>query len=157
MPDLIPFADGIYNALGKGPAKQRLALLYYYEAGLLRSGTKQLEIQVLESAQGDGSLQNMDYDWVDKAMHVNFGYTWLKHLLDDDRMGREELKRLTDEARAIMTNDVLAHKDDPDVHLAPYFDRLYPVVADMRRDIPNDGLNVQWQPVVADETVLQEL
>jgi hypothetical protein len=157
VPDLVPFAYGIYNALGHVPPIQRLALLYFYEEGLLRAGTKQIEIKILESAQDDGSIQDMDYDWADEAIHVNFGYTWLKHLLGDDQAGREELKRLTDEARQIMADFVLAHKDDPTAQLAPYFERLYPVVAQMIRDIPDDQLNVHWAPVVADEAVLKEL
>ena len=156
-PDLIPFAYATYNALANVPPIQRLALLYFYEEGLLRAGTKQIEIKILESAQDDGSTQDMDYDWADEAMHVNFGYTWLKHLLGDDEAGRDELKRLTDEAREIMANFVLDHKDDPAAQLAPYFDRLYPVVEQMIRDIPDDDLNVQWAPVVADEGVLEEL
>jgi len=157
VPALVPFAHATYNALGSVPPIQRLALLYYYEEGLLRSGTKQIEIQILESAQDDGSIQDMDYDWADEAMHVNYGYTWLKHLLGDDQAGREELKRLTDEARAIMAAFVLAHKDDPEARLAPYFERLYPVVEQMLRDMPDDGLNVRWAPVVADAAVLEEL
>jgi ferritin-like metal-binding protein YciE len=157
VPDLIPFAYGTYNALANVPPIQRLALLYFYEEGLLRAGTKQIEIKILESAQDDGSIQDMDYDWADEAMHVNFGYTWLKHLLGDDEAGRDELKRLTDEARDIMAKFVLAHKDDPAAQLAPYFERLYPVVAQMIRDIPDDDLNVKWAPVVADEGVLEEL
>lgn len=157
VPDLIPFAHGLYQALGQVPAAQRLALLYYYEEGLLRSGTKQIEIKILESAQDDGSTQDMDYDWADEATHVNYGYTWLRHLLGDDQAGREELKRLTDDARALMADFVLAHKDDPEAQLAPYFERLYPVIERMMRDIPDDGLNIQWAPVVADEAVLQEL
>lgn len=157
VPDLIPFAHGIYNALGRVPPIQRLALLYYYEEGLLRAGTKQIEIQILESAQDEGSIQDMDYDWADEAIHVNFGYTWLKHLLGDDQAGREELQRLTDEARQIMAEFVLAHKDDPAAQLAPYFDRLYPVIEQMLRDIPDDALNVHWAPVVADAAVLNEL
>jgi hypothetical protein len=157
VPDLVPFAYGLYDALGSVPPVQRLALLYYYEEGLLRAGTKQIEIKILESAQDGGSVQDMDYDWADEAMHVNYGYTWLKHLLGDDQAGREELKRLTDEARAIIADYVLAHKDDPEAQLAPYFERLYPVVAHMVREVPDDGLNVHWQPVVADEAVLEEL
>ena len=157
VPDLIPFAHGIYNALGEVPPIQRLALLYFYEEGLLRSGTKQIEIEILESAQDDGSIQDMDYDWADEAIHVSFGYTWLKHLLGDDKAGRKELQRLTDEAREIMADFVLAHKDDPEAKLAPYFERLYPVVEQMIHDIPDDGLNVHWAPVVADEGVLGEL
>ena len=157
VPDLIPFAYGIYNALAAVPPIQRLALLYYYEEGLLRSGTKQIEIKILELAQDDGSTQDMDYDWADEATHVNFGYTWLKHLLGEDEAGRDELKRLTDEAREIMAAFVAAHKDDPTAQLAPYFDRLYPVVEQMIRDIPDDQLNVHWAPVVADEAVLAEL
>lgn len=157
VPDLIPFAHGLYNALGSVPARQRLALLYYYEEGLLRAGTKQIEIKILESAQDDGSTQDMDYDWADEAIHVSFGYTWLKHLLGDDTAGREELKRLTDEARQIMADFVAAHKDDPEAQLAPYFERLYPVVAQAIRDIPDDGMAIEWAPVVADEQVLEEL
>jgi hypothetical protein len=157
VPDLIPWGCAQYLALGSVPPAQRLALLYFYEEGLLRSGTKQIELKILESARDDGSSQDMDYDWADEAMHVNFGYTWLKHLLGDDQAGREELKRLTDEARAIMANFVEAHKDDPEAQLAPYFERLFPVVEKMIREIPEDGLNVHWEPVVADEAVLEEL
>ncbi len=157
VPDLVPFAHGLYQALGPVPPIQRLALLYYFEEGLLRAGTKQIELQILESAQDDGSTQDMDYDWADEATHVNFGYTWLKHLLGDDQAGREELKRLTDEARAIIASFVLSHKDDPEAQLAPYFERLYPIVERMMRDIPDDHLDVHWSPVVADEAVLEEL
>ncbi|HVO71004.1 MAG TPA: hypothetical protein VMT24_13220 [Aggregatilineaceae bacterium] len=157
VPDLFPWGCAQYRALGSVPPAQRLALLYFYEEGLLRSGTKQIELKILESAQDDGSSQDMDYDWADEAMHVNFGYTWLKHLLGDDQAGREELRRLTDEARAIMADFIEAHKDDPEAQLAPYFERLHPVVAQMVREIPEDGLSVHWEPVVADEAVLEEL
>jgi hypothetical protein len=53
------------RTLGRNPSQ-----LYYYEEDLLRAGTKQIEIKILESAQDDGSV---DYDWADEAMHVNFG------------------------------------------------------------------------------------
>jgi uncharacterized ferritin-like protein (DUF455 family) len=157
VPDLIPWGCALYNALGPMPPIQRLALLYYYEEGLLRAGTKQVEIKILESARDDGSVQDMDFDWADEAIHVRYGFTWLRHLLGDDTAGMEELKRLTDEAREIMAHYVWEHKDDHEAKLAPYFDRLYQVVADMLRDIPDDGLNIQWAPIVADEEVLNEL
>ncbi len=41
--------------------------------------------------------------------------------------------------------------------LAPYFERLYDVIAGMTFEIPDDGLDIQWAPVVADESVLEEL
>lgn len=157
VPDLIPWGNALYNALGPMPPIQRLALLYFYEEGLLRAGTKQVEIKILESAQDDGSVQDMDFDWADEAIHVSYGFTWLRHLLGDDNAGKEELKRLTDEAREIMARFVWEHRDDPEARLAPYYDRLYHVIADMLRDIPDDGLNIQWAPVVADEEVLKEL
>ncbi|GAB4447220.1 MAG: hypothetical protein Kow00120_17370 [Anaerolineae bacterium] len=157
VPDLVPWGNAIYNALGPMPPIQRLALLYFYEEGLLRAGTKQVELRILESAQDGASAQDMDYDWADEAIHVSFGYKWLKHLLGDDKAGREELQRLTDEARAIMARFVAEHKDDPEAQLAPYFERLYDVVAEMVYDIPDDGLEINWAPVVADEEVLEEL
>jgi uncharacterized ferritin-like protein (DUF455 family) len=156
IPDLIPWGNALYNALADMPAAQRLALLYYYEEGLLRAGTKQTEIKILESAGDDGSTQDMDYDWADEAIHVSYGYTWLRHLFGDDNAGQAELKRLTDEARERMAQYVLAHKDDPEAQLAPYFDRLYEVVKQMTFEIPDDGLDVKWEPVVADEAVLED-
>jgi hypothetical protein len=157
VPDLVPWANALYNSTGSTPARQRLSLLHFYEEGLLRSGTKQIELKILESAQDDNSSMDMDYDWADEAIHVNYGYTWLKHLLGDDKAGRDELKRLTDEARAKHADFVLAHKDDPNASLAPYFERLYPVVQAMLTDVPDDGLDVHWAPVAADEEVLKEL
>jgi hypothetical protein len=157
VPALIPYGNAAYNALTHMPPAQRLALLYFYEEGLLRSGTKQTEIKILESAGDDGSIQDMDYDWADEAIHVSYGFKWLRHLVGDDAAGQEELKRLTDAARAAMAEFVRSHKDDPDVSLAPYFERLYGVVEEMTYDIPDDGLDVQWAPVAADEEVLQEL
>jgi ferritin-like metal-binding protein YciE len=157
IPDLIPWGDANYNALGPMSPIQRLSLLYFYEEGLMRAGTKQIEIKILESAQDEGSIQDMDYDWADEAIHVSYGFKWLRHLLGDDNAGQAELKRLTDDARDIMAQYVEAHKDDPEAALAPYFDRLYAVVKAQLRDIPDDGLNVAWAPVVADEAVLEEL
>lgn len=157
VPELVPWGNALYNALGDMPPAQRLALLYYYEEGLLRAGTKQKEIKILESAGDDGSTQDMDFDWADEAIHVSFGYTWLKHLLGDDQAGRAELERLTQEARDAMAAFILAHKDDPEAQLAPYFERLLPVVQAMARDIPDDHLEFDWAPVVADAEVLKEL
>ncbi len=157
VPALVPYGNALYNALGHMPPAQRLALLYYFEESLLRSGLKQTEIKILESAGDDGSIQDMDYDWADEAIHVSYGFKWLRHLLGDDTAGQEELKRLTDEARAVLAEFVHAHKDDESAKLAPFFDRLYDVVAHMTFDIPEDGLDVQWAPVAADEEVLQEL
>ncbi|MCC6803296.1 MAG: hypothetical protein IT319_10450, partial [Anaerolineae bacterium] len=91
------------------------------------------------------------------AIHVSYGFKWLRHLLGDDDAGQEELKRLTDEARAKMAEFVFNHKDDPGVSLAPYFDRLHDVIAGMAYEIPDDGLDIQWAPVVADDEVLYEL
>jgi hypothetical protein len=157
IPALIPYGHAQYTALIHLPPAQRLALLYYYEEGLLRSGTKQTELKILESAKDDGSIQDMDYDWADEAIHVSYGFKWLRHLLGDDNAGHEELKRLTDEAREIMAKFVEMHKDDPEAQLAPYFDRLYDVIAAMTFEIPDDGLEIHWAPVVADDAVLQEL
>ncbi len=157
IPALIPYGDALYNALGHLPPAQRLALLYFYEEGLLRSGTKQIEIQILESAGDSGSTHDMDYDWADEAIHVSYGFKWLRHLLGDDNAGQAELKRLTDEAREVMAAYVTAHKDDPEAQLAPYFERLHPVIAAMTHEIADDGLQVHWSPVVADEAVLEDL
>ncbi len=157
VPELIPWGNAMYNAMGPMPPIQRLALLYFYEEGLLRAGTKQIEIKILESAQDEGSVQDMDFDWADEAIHVSYGFKWLRHLLGDDNAGKEELKRLTDEARAIHAQFVLDHKDDPEAKLAPYFNRLHDVVAQMLHDIPDDELDIQWAPVVADEEVLTAL
>lgn len=157
VPALVPYGSALYNGLAHMPAAQRLALLFFYEESLLRSGTKQTEIKILESAGDDGSIQDMDYDWADEAIHVSYGFKWLRHLLGDDSAGQEELKRLTDEARATLADFVRSHKDDPDVSLAPFFERLYDVIQAMTFDIPDDGLDVQWAPVAADEEVLQEL
>ncbi|MBK8019962.1 MAG: DUF455 family protein [Chloroflexi bacterium] len=155
VPNLIPFANAWYLAMGPMPPIQRLALLYYYEDGLLRAGLKQIELKILESAQDDGSAQDMDFDWADEAIHVSYGYTWLRHLLGDKEAGREELTRLTDEAREIVARFVADHKDDPEAKLAPYFDRLYDVIAGMLMDIPDDHLDIQWAPVVADAEALK--
>ncbi len=155
VPDLIPWGNALYNALGPMPPIQRLALLYYYEDSLLRAGTKQIEIKILESAQDDGSVQDMDFDWADEAIHVSYGYTWLRHLLGDSNAGKEELTRLTDDAREIIARFVAEHKDDPQAKLAPYFERLHDVIASMLHDIPDDALNVQWAPVAADEEALK--
>jgi uncharacterized ferritin-like protein (DUF455 family) len=157
IPDLIPWGNALYNAMGPMEPIQRLALLHFYEEGLLRAGTKQVELKILESAQDDGSAQDMDFDWADEAIHVNYGYTWLRRLLGDDNAGKDEVKRLTDEAREIIARFVLEHKDEPEAKLAPYFERLYTVIAEMLHEIPDDGLQIQWAPVVADEEVLKEL
>lgn len=157
VPDLIPWGNALYNALGPMPPIQRLALLYFYEEGLLRAGTKQIELRILESAQDDGSAQDMDFDWADEAIHVGYGFKWLRHLLGDDQAGREQLKELTDSARAIMATYVQQHKDDPEAKLAPYFNKLYDVIADNLHDIPDDGLEINWAPVVADDEALKEL
>ncbi len=155
--EYIPWGNAMYNAMGPMPPIQRLAILYFYEEGLLRAGTKQIEIKILESAQDDGSVQDMDFDWADEAIHVSYGFKWLRHLLGDDNAGKEELKRLTDKARAIVAQFVLDHKDDPEAKLAPYFNRLHDIVAQMLHHIPDDGLDIQWAPVVADEEVLKAL
>jgi len=157
VPSLIPYGDALYNALGPMPPAQRLALLYYFEEGLLRSGTKQVELKILEASGDDGSAHDMDYDWADEAIHVGYGFKWLRHLLGDDNAGQAELTRLTDEARAIFADYVKAHKDDEEAKLAPYFERLYDVVAQMTLDVPEDGLEIQWAPVVADQAVLEDL
>lgn len=157
VPELIPYGDALYNALGHLPPAQRLALLYYYEEGLLRSGTKQTEIRILESAGDAGSTHDMDYDWADEAIHVSYGFKWLRHLLGDDNAGQAELQRLTDEARAVMAEYVATHKDDAEAQLAPYFERLHDVIASMTYDIDDDGLDIKWSPVVADEAVLEDL
>ncbi len=157
VPTFIPYGNANYNALAHMPPAQRLALLYYYEEGLLRSGTKQTEIKILESSGDAGSIQDMDYDWADEAIHVSYGFKWLRHLLGDDAAGHEELKRLTDEARSVMAAFVKAHQGDENAQLAPFFTRLYDVLAEMTYDIPDDGLDIQWAPVVADEEVLEEL
>ncbi|MBZ0300629.1 MAG: DUF455 family protein [Anaerolineae bacterium] len=156
VPELVPWGNALYNAMGPMPPIQRLALLYFYEEGLLRAGTKQIELKILESAQDGGAAQDMDFDWADEAIHVSYGYTWLRHLLGDSSAGREELQRLTEEARDILARFVQAHKDDPEAKLAPYFDRLYPVVEGMLREIPDDGLEIAWAPVVADTGALEE-
>ncbi|MEZ4670067.1 MAG: DUF455 family protein [Anaerolineae bacterium] len=157
VPELIPWGNALYNAMGSMPPIQRLAILYFYEEGLLRAGTKQIELKILESAQDDGSVQDMDFDWADEAIHVSYGFKWLRHLLGDDNAGKEELKRLTDEARAIVAQFVLEHKDDPEAKLAPYFNRLHDIISRMLHEIPDDGLDIQWAPVVADEEVLKAL
>jgi hypothetical protein len=54
--------------------------------------------------------------------------------LGHDQAGREELKRLTDEAHEIAANYALAHKDDPEARRVPYFDRLYPVLGEVLHD-----------------------
>jgi hypothetical protein len=157
VPALIPYGNALYNALGHLPPAQRLALLYYYEEALLRSGTKQTEIRILESAGDSGSIQDMDYDWADEAIHVSYGFKWLRHLLGDDNAGQEELKRLTDEAREVMAQYVKTHGSNPNVSLAPYFDRLYDVIVGMTFEIADDQLEIHWAPVVADESVLEQL
>lgn len=156
VPDLIPWGSALYNAMGPMPPIQRLALLYFYEEGLLRVGTKQVELKILESAQDDGSVQDMDFDWADEAIHVSFGFRWLRHLLGDDKVGKEQLEALTVEAREIMAEYVHQHKDDPQAQLAPYFNQLYDMITGMLREIPDDGLEIEWAPVVADQEALKE-
>jgi uncharacterized ferritin-like protein (DUF455 family) len=154
--DMIPWGNALYNAMGPMPPIQRLALLYFYEEGLLRAGTKQIELKILESAQDEGSAQDMDFDWADEAIHVSFGFRWLRHLLGDDKAGKEQLQALTDEAREILAEYVYQHKDDPQAQLAPYYDRLYDVIMGMVYEIPDDGVEIKWTPVVADQEVLRE-
>jgi len=157
VPELIPWGNALYNAMGPMPPIQRLALLYFYEDSLLRAGVKQIEIKILESAQDDGGVQDMDFDWADEAIHVSYGYTWLRHLLGDSNAGKTELTRLTDEARDPVARFVADHKDKPEAKLAPYFDRLYDVISAMLKEIPDDHLEFQWAPVVADDEVLKAL
>lgn len=157
VPALVPYGDALYNALAVLPAQQRLALLYYYEEGLLRSGTKQIEIQILESAGDAASSQDMDYDWADEAIHVSFGFRWLRHLTGVDEAGQAELARLTDSARALMADYVAAQAPDPEAQLAPYFERLLPIIEAMAHDIPDDHLDIRWAPIVADAAALESL
>ncbi len=151
LPEEVPFGMAQYNAMGPLDPAHRLALLYYFEDGLMREGIKQREMKILASARDTASLQDMDYDWADEAQHVHFGYVWVRYLLGIKDDSPFDLTQITDEARANMLKFVESVRDQPEAHLAPFFDHLYekltrsPLV-EIETD-PNERFD--WHPIRA--------
>ncbi len=153
LADEVPFGCAQYNAMGPLDPPHRLALLYYFEDGLMREGIKPREMKILASAKDTASWQDMDYDWADEAQHVHYGYVWVRHLLGIKDDSRFDLGQITNEARAHMLEYVESVKNQPAAHLAPFFDHLYeklqsaPLV-ELKTD-PNERFD--WQPIRAQQ------
>jgi uncharacterized ferritin-like protein (DUF455 family) len=66
-----------------------LALLYFFErdAPANRQKTRR-KFSAMEDA---ASTQDTDYDWADEAIHLRYGYTWLQHLLGENKDQLQEV------------------------------------------------------------------
>lgn len=151
LPSDVPFGKAQYNAVGPLDPTNRLALLYYFEAGLMREGVKQKEMRILSTAEDTSSWHDMDYDWADEAIHVHFGYVWVRHLLGIKEDTPFDLTEITGDSRAKMLAFVESVKDLPTARLAPFFDRLYEKLKNAPlRDVPLDpNQPIEWKPIRA--------
>lgn len=80
-----PMVGDPYHAILEkgGDLRDVLALLYFFErdAPANRQKTRR-KFSAMEDA---ASTQDTDYDWADEAIHLKFGYTWLQHLLGEEK------------------------------------------------------------------------
>ncbi len=86
-----PMVGDPYHAILEkgGDLRDVLALLYFFErdAPANRQQTK----KKFDAMADASSAQDTDYDWADEAIHLKFGYTWLQHMLGEEKDTLQEV------------------------------------------------------------------
>jgi predicted NBD/HSP70 family sugar kinase/uncharacterized ferritin-like protein (DUF455 family) len=80
-----PMVGDPYHAILEegGDLRDVLALLYYFEKDA--PAHRQKTTRKFRAMDDMATTQDTDYDWADEAIHLKYGYTWLQHMLGDEK------------------------------------------------------------------------
>ena len=80
-----PMVGDPYHAILEkgGDLRDVLALLYFFEKDA--PAHRQKTTRVFRAMEDMATTQDTDYDWADEAIHLKYGYTWLQHMLGDEK------------------------------------------------------------------------
>jgi hypothetical protein len=80
-----PMVGDPYHAILEkgGDLRDVLALLYYFEKDA--PAHRQKTTRQFRAMDDMATTQDTDYDWADEAIHLKYGYTWLQHMLGDEK------------------------------------------------------------------------
>jgi len=80
-----PMVGDPYHAILEkgGDLRDVLALLYYFEKDA--PAHRQKTTRQFRAMDDMATTQDTDYDWADEAIHLKYGYTWLQHMLGEEK------------------------------------------------------------------------
>ena len=80
-----PMVGDPYHAILEkgGDLRDVLALLYFFEKDA--PAHRQQTTRQFRAMDDMATTQDTDYDWADEAIHLKYGYTWLQHMLGDEK------------------------------------------------------------------------
>jgi hypothetical protein len=96
-----------------------LALLYFFERDA--PAHRQKAKKRFDGMADGASAQDTDYDWADEAIHLRYGYTWLQHMLGNDR---ERLTALVSQAGAMWDRWLAARWERGEDGYVPFMERI---------------------------------
>lgn len=80
-----PMVGDPYHAVLEkgGDLRDVLALLYFFEKDA--PAHRQKTTRQFRAMEDMTTTQDTDYDWADEAIHLKYGYTWLQHMLGEEK------------------------------------------------------------------------
>lgn len=80
-----PMVGDPYHAILEkgGDLRDVLALLYFFEKDA--PAHRQKTTRQFRAMEDMATTQDTDYDWADEAIHLKYGYTWLQHMLGEEK------------------------------------------------------------------------
>lgn len=106
-----------------------LALLYFFEkdAPANRQKTRR-KFSAMEDA---ASTQDTDYDWADEAIHLRYGYTWLQHILGENK---DQMPALVARAGEMWDTWLAERWERGEDGYGPFMERIDAKIAAAERD-----------------------
>ena len=126
-----PMVGDPYHAILEkgGDLRDVLALLYYFEKDA--PAHRQKTTRQFRAMEDMATTQDTDYDWADEAIHLRYGYTWLQHMLGDEK---ERLPEVVARAGAMWDTWLAERWERGEDGYGPFMERIDARIAEAERE-----------------------
>lgn len=126
-----PMVGDPYHAILEqgGDLRDVLALLYFFEKDA--PAHRQQTTRQFRAMDDMATTQDTDYDWADEAIHLKYGYTWLQHMLGDEK---ERLPEVVARAGSMWDTWLAERWERGEDGYGPFMERLDARIAAAERE-----------------------
>lgn len=126
-----PMVGDPYHAILEkgGDLRDVLALLYYFEKDA--PAHRQKTTRQFRAMDDMATTQDTDYDWADEAIHLKYGYTWLQHMLGDEK---ERLPEVVARAGEMWDTWLAERWERGEDGYGPFIERIDARIAEAERE-----------------------
>ncbi|MFN8663945.1 MAG: ROK family protein [Thermomicrobiales bacterium] len=126
-----PMVGDPYHAILEkgGDLRDVLALLYFFEKDA--PAHRQKTTREFRAMSDMATTQDTDYDWADEAIHLKYGYTWLQHMLGEEK---ERLPEVVAAAGEMWDTWLAERWERGEDGYSPFMERIDARIAEAERE-----------------------